>query len=572
MSSGGRLMYIHSVGVPPVVLIHGINGTNASWGPINESNLKTLLEEEEGRTVKYFSYPSSNIFNWNMSISDLAHRLDDSLAAWNDSLNIEQNGVDLIAHSMGGLIARYYISHPNEFTFSNKVNKLVTLGTPNYGAALASWGAVVPFATQAVEMEYGSNFTWNLHQAWIAAQPQTQVMTIVGSLNYDVPHDGIVRIPSANLANFGYGNSYVPNSHGGTDGMAYITNTSHPSYQAISAFLSGQPVISNIENVNQFDDGILILGLFNEAGSSVRVATFPPFFGFPQVFWEPDPSLYNFGSGVNFSSGKYWATGANAGSYQLTVVPVGGYSTTVLEDVEILAHLTTLISRTVSPAPGSSSNSFAGGDSPPFVFGSTSVTLDFASGPPCSVSVYRFDENPPNCSAATLPHYWQIESDSLEAPISAQVTIAYDPAETDAEGMQESDMDIAYFDGSWHPLSTNLDLANHTASTTTDVFTLFAIGHFVPLSFNLSQNYPNPFNGVTVIPYELPETALVSLKIYNVRGQVVKILRDQSQAAGSYRAYWDGRDEQGLVASSGVYFYHLEAGGFAQVRKMLLIK
>lgn len=89
----------------------------------------------------------------------------------------------------------------------------------------------------------------------------------------------------------------------------------------------------------------------------------------------------------------------------------------------------------------------------------------------------------------------------------------------------------------------------------------------VPLVYSLSQNYPNPFNPATRIKYSIPEGAHVSLKVYNVLGQVVATLVNEQQAKGAYVAMFEAPQ-----LASGVYFYRLEAGKFMQTMKMLLLK
>lgn len=93
-----------------------------------------------------------------------------------------------------------------------------------------------------------------------------------------------------------------------------------------------------------------------------------------------------------------------------------------------------------------------------------------------------------------------------------------------------------------------------------------------PAFFNLAQNCPNPFNPVTEIMYELPVDCKVSLEIYNVAGRRVATLVNEYQPAGSRVAGWDGRDANGLEVSSGVYFYKLQAAGFTEIRKMVLLR
>jgi hypothetical protein len=96
----------------------------------------------------------------------------------------------------------------------------------------------------------------------------------------------------------------------------------------------------------------------------------------------------------------------------------------------------------------------------------------------------------------------------------------------------------------------------------------------IPKTFSLSQNYPNPFNPSTTIQYDIPEVSgavPVKINVYDIRGRLVRKLVDQEKEPGHYQIYWDGRDEKGNKASSGVYFYRIIAGDFILTRKMILL-
>ncbi|MCK4223778.1 MAG: T9SS type A sorting domain-containing protein [candidate division Zixibacteria bacterium] len=98
------------------------------------------------------------------------------------------------------------------------------------------------------------------------------------------------------------------------------------------------------------------------------------------------------------------------------------------------------------------------------------------------------------------------------------------------------------------------------------------VGETRPKEFALSQNYPNPFNPDCEIKYALPTNCQVTLTIYNVLGQKVKVLVDEYQSAGNKLVKWDGKDDQGREVTSGVYFYRIQAGDFVQSKKMVLMK
>ena len=103
------------------------------------------------------------------------------------------------------------------------------------------------------------------------------------------------------------------------------------------------------------------------------------------------------------------------------------------------------------------------------------------------------------------------------------------------------------------------------------------VAYEIPTETKLLRNYPNPFNPETWIPYRLAEDALVTLTIYDLSGQIVRTLNVGHRVAAVYEnrskaIYWDGKNEIGEQVASGVYFYHLSAGGYSDTRKMLVIK
>ncbi len=88
-----------------------------------------------------------------------------------------------------------------------------------------------------------------------------------------------------------------------------------------------------------------------------------------------------------------------------------------------------------------------------------------------------------------------------------------------------------------------------------------------PSEFILYQNYPNPFNPTTKIKYQISEPGKVKLVVYNVLGRETKILVNQEKPAGSYEIEFDGTS-----LPSGVYFYRIESGNYADTKKLILLK
>ena len=103
------------------------------------------------------------------------------------------------------------------------------------------------------------------------------------------------------------------------------------------------------------------------------------------------------------------------------------------------------------------------------------------------------------------------------------------------------------------------------------------LASLIPEETALLANYPNPFNPETWIPYQLAESAEVTLTIYDTNGQLVQRLEVGHQAAGMYQSrsravYWDGRNQLGESVASGLYFYTLTTGDFTATRRMLILK
>ena len=98
-----------------------------------------------------------------------------------------------------------------------------------------------------------------------------------------------------------------------------------------------------------------------------------------------------------------------------------------------------------------------------------------------------------------------------------------------------------------------------------------------PKETALLANYPNPFNPETWIPYQLSQSADVTISIHSADGKLIRVLDLGNQPVGIYEyrsqaAYWDGKNEAGETVASGVYFYTLTAGNFTGTRKMLIQK
>jgi hypothetical protein len=84
--------------------------------------------------------------------------------------------------------------------------------------------------------------------------------------------------------------------------------------------------------------------------------------------------------------------------------------------------------------------------------------------------------------------------------------------------------------------------------------------------------YPNPFNPSTQIRFSMKDNGIASLRIYNLHGQLIRELLHKQGAAGEHILTWDGRDERGVAAASGVYFIRFEVGNEVKIGKIMLVR
>ncbi len=100
----------------------------------------------------------------------------------------------------------------------------------------------------------------------------------------------------------------------------------------------------------------------------------------------------------------------------------------------------------------------------------------------------------------------------------------------------------------------------------------------LPKAFALGQNYPNPFNPSTSIRFDIPAGASseagvhVLIQVYSLRGRLIRTLENGVRAPGSYVVHWDGRDDRGEKAGSGIYLYTIHAADFTATKKMVILK
>ncbi|MBI4552856.1 MAG: T9SS type A sorting domain-containing protein [Candidatus Latescibacteria bacterium] len=166
---------------------------------------------------------------------------------------------------------------------------------------------------------------------------------------------------------------------------------------------------------------------------------------------------------------------------------------------------------------------------------------------------------------STNPTHWQVIDQAVSDSVALQDGVRY---------WWRARANDGTFDGAWSSAQSL------TAKASKPVSVDATAGSRVPGAFALAQNYPNPFNPTTRIRYALPRPGSVTIIVYNLLGQAVRmLLNDQPHQAGFYAIEWNGRNETGRQVGTGVYFYRIVVRDavtgrevFTRVRKMVLVK
>jgi hypothetical protein len=116
------------------------------------------------------------------------------------------------------------------------------------------------------------------------------------------------------------------------------------------------------------------------------------------------------------------------------------------------------------------------------------------------------------------------------------------------------------------------DSGNESPPTAPAVLTGIA-GDATPLRYKLHRAVPNPFNPATTIAYSVPPGGgMVSIRVYDVAGRLVRTLVNEQAPAGRNTVTWDGRNAHGEPVATGVFFCRMQAPGFERTMKMTLLK
>jgi len=185
---------------------------------------------------------------------------------------------------------------------------------------------------------------------------------------------------------------------------------------------------------------------------------------------------------------------------------------------------------------------------------------------------------------STDPNYYEADPDTFEPILDSNGNLIIHPV-SELNGSWENHMLMGINEGPMliaienYRQSTIWDLTRSNRNVKAGLSQIFDFltnvpetTPSIPNKFSLLHNYPNPFNPTTTIKYGLPRNAEVKLEIFNILGQKVITLVNDSKVAGSYSVQWNGKTQEGFPVTSGLYFYQIRIKDFVKTRKMLLLK
>jgi len=504
--------------------------------------------------------------------------------------------VDVIGHSMGGLLARVYIQ---SLSYGNNIDRLITLNTPHSGSQIANFILRNEFSSLTLRLILNLAKKYTDFGAVNDLQTNSQAITSLrnGELSAPaVPKRAIVTSTSV-FKGSGW-DAFVINSIItliGDNGTQQIFNfekndlivpvSSQTGGLSEDYYTYNLTNVSHRQSTSDQDNIDAVTKLLNENPNNTIYFTTVPF-NPPFLVYSSKALAKSEGIKTIDSNAVVIASPSNGmmitpnQTIDITILSNGSINKLLFAAATEQGHIVSnIIEDSSGIFPYTVPNNATGtitiiavGSGNSGNVGIDSIRLNvMVSASLDSISIYPKQISLPKNQKAniSIKGYY---SDGITRDISNDPninSISSDPAivkmlspiSLSADSIGFADVNIAYFGKTDH-LSITVLPANAFVTSIDQGNNEGIVKEYV-----LFQNYPNPFNPNTTLKYSIPRASVVRLKIYDMLGREVAVLVNEEKPAGNYSIKFNGSN-----LASGVYFYRLQAGVFVETKKLLLLR
>lgn len=585
----------------PVVMLHGLWSSTAAFTTMNNA-LTAVRWPRQLTHIGNYAPTCDEEFEKNKYVAPIVMREAIFKAIGN---GYSAGRVNIVAHSMGGILTRKYIQENDDF--DDDICRFITLNTPHTGSQMANFLLTAPVLVMAMQA-IGKNA-----ENGAVADLQVDSEEIRNQLNgppflnrHTVPSHAIVTEAYVTDVITGWGavlltlielsipfinlQAFVDNTFGGEDNDIIVAESSQEgglSLFAINEFSSqwhgGSP-----DNGSVINWVIFLLG--EDPEESIFLSSggyYPQFLDPPSIPVSAPPVYASVGSvtitapgnGTVVMPGEEITVSVSGTGDVSKILLVGGNRSLdpfmEVKDIPIATFDYTV------PIEAASRIDFAAvgyGDSGYVALDSLYIDVDVGAELD-SITIFpdALYLSPGECACIqTTGHF----SDSIARDLTHDPAVTYlvlnpgvatfeEPAVITALAVGNTTAEVSLWG-----VTGSVEVVVSEASILSGIDDYDDEDHPVigRSTTRLQPNYPNPFNPQTTISYSIPKGSHVRLSIYDVQGRFVTDLVNEYREKGSYRKVWDGRNRNGVTVSSGVYFVRLESAGQVLSRKIVMIK
>lgn len=527
----------------------------------------------EGENLFYFPY------DWRKSNVSNAAELNDFIE--NLTSKSGNDKVNLVVHSMGGLLTKQYI----RIYGSDKIKKLIFIGTPHLGApkiyySLLTGGLTADFKDYCIYGDQIIKISLNMPSSYQLFPFQNYFSTSIN--NGSSSHSQLYSSSFQNISGFDlnyngineyFKNAVLPNGWQFNSDMiddksnfqSYLTNISFGETELYNIVGYGTETISLVKDkmIGNRHSPYLKFDLTGDGTVPLRSAEIINNEVLEHTYYIPNVDHLNLTSDENvLTIIKGLLSDPAITSFPDYASPPASYAS----DEYLSAQVACPVALSVYDSQGRHTGPTSGNEWETEIPGSQYIPGDLNDPYAGKIIVlpkgnnYTFEITSLNAED-DFNLYFDENVEGEQISFAAFENVQFDQYSKAKISFSSINDDILL------DLDINGDGNYEESISPTQITSVIERGPEVPKDFKLVQNYPNPFNPTTTIIYDLPKESTVKLKVFNSIGKEIRTLVNERQNAGRYTIDFDGSN-----LSSGVYYYSLTAGEYREVRKMVLLK